>query len=259
MPSHPIAKRLIELSGVPIAAPSANLSGRPSGTTGEDVLSDLKGRILNVIDSGPATAGLESTVIDLQRNPPTILRPGAITLETIAKFIPNVVLFSIAKKKDSSNTDNDHQLNESTMEDDILAHPPTPGLKYRHYSPNTKVVLFDFDIDSVSDYPAIIKRMQAKIHEFINNFIKNDSTIGIMHVYSTISYKEFDAHEDLITIYPLGDENHIGEVGQKLFKALRDLEHNVDVIIVEGVREIEIGTTIMNRIRKAASEIITVT
>jgi len=164
--------------------------------------------------------------------------------------------FQFIKKKDTSSNGNTN----NEMEDEILAHPPTPGLKYRHYSPNTKVVLFDFDIDSASsDYPAIVKRMQAKIHEFINNFIKNDSTIGIMHVYSTISYKEFDAHEDLITIYPLGDENHIGEVGQKLFKALRDLEHNVDVIIVEGVREIEIGTTIMNRIRKAASEIITVT
>jgi len=243
-PSHPVAKRLIELAGVPVAAPSANLSGRPSGTTGEDVLSDLKGRILCVIDSGLTTAGMESTVIDLNRNPPTILRPGAITLENLVPFIPNVVVYSIEKHANK---------NESNIED-LLAHPPTPGLKYKHYSPNVKVVLFQLSKEINQDFKGVISRMQEKMHEYISGIIKTGCKIGILHVYSTITFDKFSAQKDLINIYQLGDENHPELVGKGLFKALRDLEKVVDVILMEGIKEEFEGYAVMNRIIKAADE-----
>ena len=105
MPNHPVALELIEASGVPIAAPSANTSGKPSPTLAEHVIEDLYGKIDMILDGGPTGVGLESTVLDLTTDVPTILRPGGITLETIRHFIPNAELdLSIISSNEKNST-----------------------------------------------------------------------------------------------------------------------------------------------------------
>ncbi len=119
MPNHPIALALIKESEVPIAAPSANLSGRPSPTTAEHVIRDLNGKIDVIIDGGDVTFGVESTVLDLTSEPPYILRPGPVTIEEIKTVIKNVEVHPVAKAEKPIET--------------VIA--KSPGVKYRHYAP----------------------------------------------------------------------------------------------------------------------------
>jgi len=118
MPSHPIAKKLIELADLPVAAPSANRSGSPSPTRFEHLFADMNGRAEMLIDGGDCAVGVESTVLDLTREPYTILRPGAVTEEMLKEFIPTVRVYS---EKFKGGT------------------PPSPGMKYRHYAPKAQV------------------------------------------------------------------------------------------------------------------------
>ncbi|MFA6460996.1 MAG: L-threonylcarbamoyladenylate synthase [Candidatus Woesearchaeota archaeon] len=124
MPDHPLAYKLIKLSKLSIAAPSANLSGRPSPTSAKHVIDDMKGRVEGIIDGGNCQVGLESTVIDLTGKVPILLRPGAVTLEQLRK-----VLGEVKVANPESNT------------------PKSPGMKYQHYSPETPVVLIKGDIE----------------------------------------------------------------------------------------------------------------
>ncbi len=120
MPQNKIALALIKALGHPIAAPSANLSGRPSGTAAGHVLQDFAGKIEMIIDGGPVTVGVESTVLDLSRKPPTILRPGAVTQEDLTPILGRVVMGTTAEMKKRS-----------------------PGTRYRHYSPKAQVTLVE--------------------------------------------------------------------------------------------------------------------
>lgn len=119
-PSHPVARDLIRLSKVPIAAPSANLSGSPSPTNAQHVIEDLNGRVDMIIDGGPTTYGLESTVLDPMNHPPRIIRNGALSIEEIRRILPDI-------------TDATRILDNNK--------PLSPGMKYRHYAPRAKVVL----------------------------------------------------------------------------------------------------------------------
>lgn len=123
MPSHPAALRLIEKSGVPVAAPSANLSGSPSTTRAEHVIADLSGRVDYIIDGGACQVGLESTVLDLTEGTPQILRPGGIGLEALQRVLGNVTYEPALK--DSKKT------------------PKSPGMKYRHYAPKAELILVE--------------------------------------------------------------------------------------------------------------------
>ena len=125
-PSHPVAKKLIEYSNVPIAAPSANLSGKPSPTIARHVIDDLSGRVEAIIDGGTCDAGLESTVIDCTAEIPVILRPGIITLEDIKEYIPDAEI--------------DRHVLNAVMPGDT---PKCPGMKYRHYAPDAKVFVVE--------------------------------------------------------------------------------------------------------------------
>jgi len=226
MPSHPIARKLIELSNVPIAAPSANLSGRPSPTSAQHVYEDLKGRCPCIIDGGDCNFGVESTVIDISRN--LILRPGVITLEHLRPYIPEIKLYS--KQNDTEN---------------LVEKPPTPGLKYRHYSPNAQVVLLEGDKDG----------MEKILYETVNNILEKEEKIGIIHTHNNI-FKLNDniLNNTKIVTAIIGDLDHLEVVAKKLFKTLRDMEeHGVSVIIMEGITEDREGQAVMNRIRKATS------
>ena len=140
MPSHPFARDLISQAGVPIAAPSANISGRPSGTLGRHLLEDLSGRVDLIVDAGPSGIGLESTVIKIEKDKILILRPGAVTREMLKKVSGQEVVFAKSKK--------DLQF--------------SPGTKYRHYAPKAKLEIFK-DARALKRRLAILKKKNKKV------------------------------------------------------------------------------------------------
>ncbi len=126
MPSHPIAHALIQKAGVPIAAPSANRAGKPSVTRASHAFEDLFGKVSWIIDSGPSTAGIESTILDITQSPPVLLRPGAVSREKIEKEIGKIVVHSVVS-------------NPRQADQKLVA--VAPGMKYRHYAPKATVWL----------------------------------------------------------------------------------------------------------------------
>ena len=136
-PSHPVAHAVIEAAGVPLAAPSANLSGKPSPTTAEHCVHDLWGKVPLILDGGQCDVGVESTVVSVLGDHPVILRPGIISLEEIRKYLPSAEVSEAVTRKVS--------------DDEKVA---SPGLKYKHYSPDCKVILVKGSLDSFSRYVA---------------------------------------------------------------------------------------------------------
>ena len=134
-PSHPAARRLIELCGVPLAAPSANLSGSPSPTTAARVYDDMNGRIPAIIDGGDCIVGVESTVISFESDAVRILRPGGITREMLEKVVPNIII--------------DRGVLAELSPDTVA---PSPGMKYKHYAPKADVRIIKGDIDEYTEY-----------------------------------------------------------------------------------------------------------
>lgn len=143
MPGHPIARQLIELSGCPIAAPSANRFGRPSPTTAQHVLEDLDGRIELILDGGPTPIGVESTVVDLTQYPPMILRPGGVTLEALQEILGEVRLLSSTKSE---------------------AAKRSPGTRWRHYAPRAQLVLAE----------------PAELEQIVRELLKDGKRVGVM-------------------------------------------------------------------------------
>ncbi|MEA4911549.1 MAG: L-threonylcarbamoyladenylate synthase [Oscillospiraceae bacterium] len=135
MPSNPVAAKVIEKAGVPVAAPSANLSGKPSPTTGRHVLDDLHGKIPLILDAGPCQFGVESTVISLVGDTPTILRPGCVTPEEIRSILPDAVV-------------SDAVLHEVKPNEKVLS----PGMKYKHYAPRADVVIVKGTLEQFAKY-----------------------------------------------------------------------------------------------------------
>jgi len=254
MPKHPVAYKLIHLSGLPIAAPSANISGNPSPTTASHVFADLNGRVACILDGGPAEVGVESTVVDLNSKPPLILRPGGVTLEQLRIFVPNIQVY-------------EKSIHGSHME----SKPPTPGLKYKHYSPKAVVVLFEDCEDKLKLKEAICKSVREAAFD-------QKKSLGIIHTQSKLQYPQdiiensfqFSFHNkeenqvamnknssQKIVFYDLGNETKPAQVAHGIFAALRDLDMlKLDLILVEGISENEEGLAVMNRLRKAASQIL---
>jgi len=229
MPSHPVALSLIKYSNVPIAAPSANKSGKPSPTKASHVLDDFKDKIPLILDAGHTLYGVESTVIDLTKVPPILLRPGALPAEDIKKVVENLVIDEIA-----------YGFKKILEKEKVTS----PGLKYRHYAPEKPLILVEGNEESK------IK----KINELISYFKKNNKKVGLLIAYEN---KKFFVNDNEIEI--LGRKDNLFEIAYKLFEKLRKIDKkNIDVIIAEGFEDKGIGLTIMNRLRKAATERIVV-
>lgn len=227
MPSNQIAKHIIELSGLPIAAPSANLSGKPSPTLEEHVIKDLDGRVDMIVCGGQTVYGLESTVLDLTSEPATILRPGSVTLEDLKKVLENVQL--------------DPGLNETLKAE---AQPRSPGMKYTHYAPDAEVILFEGQPEAIAK---AIRNQLCEMDESLK--------LGILVTEEMVT-EYLDEADNIITI---GRRAQPEEIGATLFKALRDFDDlGVDLILAEGIEDTGIGEAVMNRLRKAASSIIRV-
>ncbi len=221
MPSHPIAQQIIKKTGRPLAAPSANVSGRPSPTNAFDVLADMRGRIACVIDGGPSRIGIESTVVDVTTQPVTILRPGLFTQESLQVYLPEVA-----------------------MDPGLIseAKPRSPGQKYAHYAPKAtfKVV--------VGESP---KTRQA-LKEMGDQYRKMGMKVGIMSFQSQALFPQADL------FLSLGDKADLSQMGRVLFEHLRTFDRaGVDVILGEGVEEVGFGLSLMNRIKKAANGRVT--
>lgn len=220
LPAHEIARSLIAESGTFVAAPSANLSGRPSPTTGEHVIEDLNGRVDMIIDAGAIEIGLESTIVDLSEHIPVILRPGFITKEMLKEVIGEVSLDPALM---------------TGVNSDIA--PKAPGMKYRHYAPEADLTVIKGDRDKV------IATMREMLHRDIQKGLK----VGIM---ISLDNKEYFEEGEVIC---LGNSIDGEEIAKHLFAALREFDaRNVDVIYSEAFSEEGIGHAIMNRLQKAA-------
>ncbi|MGE4358096.1 MAG: L-threonylcarbamoyladenylate synthase, partial [Candidatus Omnitrophota bacterium] len=210
MPSHPVALNLIREAKTPVAAPSANLFGKPSPTCARHVLEDLRNKIELVIDAGGTEVGLESTVLDLTQKPFTILRLGAVSVEELQSVIPGIKLYREKK---------------------ILA----PGMFKRHYSPRAKVIVVEEGRTQIEK----VKRLARK-------FLEEGKRVGIMAKEENKNkYQNFK-------IKVLGRGNDFRTCASNLFSLLREFDREkFDIIIVEGIKEKDLGRTIMERLRKA--------
>lgn len=221
IPSHPIARAVIEAAGVPIAAPSANISGKPSPTIAAHVVEDLMGRVDAIIAGGDCEVGLESTVLDLTGETPMILRPGGITKEMLERALATKVL-------------EDPALDKRSMEG---VTPKSPGMKYTHYSPRAEVLVVIGERSSVA----------MKINQMQQEYIKEGKKVGIICRDETCSL-----YRDAV-VKSMGMANNLSMMAANLFKILREFDNtDVDVIFAEGVEEAEVGRAIMNRLIKAS-------
>lgn len=220
MPQNNIARALIKAAGVPIAAPSANISGRPSPTDLKSCVEDLDGKVDFILGGENSTVGVESTIVDCTVSPVCILRPGAITLEMI-------------KSLDSKAYIDPSILSKPTGD----FKPKAPGMKYRHYAPKSPVKIIDGDINKVV----------AKINEMVLNYSEQGKKVGII---ATDETKEF---YNKGTVVSLGSRCHIDDISKNLFRVLRSFDNlDIDIILCESFDEIGVGTAIMNRLKKSA-------
>lgn len=220
MPSHPVALRLIEATGLPIAAPSANLSGKPSPTSGSHVWRDMKGKIPLILDSGACLVGLESTVLDVSGGVPTILRPGGISKEQLEEVLGEVRV-DVASKTQA---------------------PKAPGMKYRHYAPQGEIILLTGTTER------IIQRMGHEIQ-------KGHASLKKVGVLCSLESAPFLQSQLPDLLFVLGSKDRLEEVASNLFEGLRLCdERGIDLILAEGVEDRGLGTAIMNRLQKAAGK-----
>jgi L-threonylcarbamoyladenylate synthase len=221
MPKHKVALALIRESGCPIAAPSANLAGKPSPTSAKHVLDDLDGRIDAVLDGGPTLIGVESTVLDVSVDPPVLLRPGGTSLEALRKAIGEVKLHPFI-------------LAEAELPAEKAR---SPGMKHKHYAPKAQVILVE----------GIVPAMMSKVKELIGACWMQDKRVGVLATDETAWAYEADV------VKSLGSRRNVDAMAANLFRLLREFDNeNVDVILAESVPTEGLGLAVMNRLRKAS-------
>lgn len=221
MPDNKVALALIKEAGVPIAAPSANLSGRPSPTTAEHVLADMDGRIPLILDGGPCRFGVESTVLSLVGTP-TILRPGAVTKEMLEAVIGHVELADCLLKP---------------MEEGEKA--LSPGMKYKHYAPRAQVHV-------VTGEP---EQAAARVLERYKEYSATGKKVAVAGTKQTMEAYERQGVEAVL----MGDRENPVTLCANLFTLLRTLDgEGAEVILCEGISPEGTGLAYMNRLLRAA-------
>ena len=226
MPGHPVALQLIETSGMPIVAPSANTSGRPSPTTAVHVFEDMNGKIPLIIDGGECQVGLESTIVDLTGEVPMILRPGAITQEMLEEVLPEVTVDpAVAQARSVA----------------AAVVPKAPGMKYRHYAPKGKLIVTD--------------ATSQQMYELVRASAAEGKRVGLIVTDQMAEQLASWKQEVSAEMLCLGDRNKPEELAANLFGALRGAdEKNLEVIYGEALSREGVGEAIMNRFLKASSE-----
>lgn len=220
MPENEIAREIIKKSGVPIAAPSANVSGKPSGTNVNDIKDELSGKVDYIVDGGVSNVGIESTVVKVEKDIVNILRPGKVTPDDIEKLGVKVKLdihtFSNVNKKEKV---------------------ASPGMKHRHYAPNAKSVLVysNSELDMIQKIKDIVKE---KSSNYKNIFV--------------IGFNEHKQFFNNINYISFGSKENLNEVSKNIFSTLRLLDkEKCDFCIIEGVKKEGIGIAILNRLYRA--------
>lgn len=236
MPDDPVANRLIALAGVPVAAPSANTSGRPSPTTADHVWQDMNGRIEMILDGGPVGIGVESTIVDVSGDIPAVLRPGAITMEMLKDV-----------------------LGEVTIDPAILGplsadvRPKAPGMKYKHYAPKADLTLVKpagmgpepGQADGLSEEELSV--MVDKVRELTQEKIRDGYRVGV------ICTDESRECYDSGLVRSIGARKSQASVAHNLYALLREFDDlEVDYIFSESFPGDHLGQAIMNRLSKAA-------
>ncbi len=217
MPDHPIALKLIEFANVPIAAPSANVSGKPSPTMAKHVIEDMDGRVDMIISADRSRIGVESTVLDITSEVAVILRPGGVTLQQLQEVLG----------EDGIMVDN--------MINETVDKPRSPGMKYTHYAPNAAM--------------RIVRGSKNNMVSYIREQIKHyeESRIGVLCSDETKS--EYTGAQ----VISIGSVEHLDQSASNLFAALREFDQlGVEVIFAEAFEEDEMGLALMNRMKKAA-------
>lgn len=218
-PSHPVAHALIEECGVPIAAPSANLSGKPSPTSAKYVEEDMQGRVDIIIDGGECEIGLESTIVSIDGESLTLLRPGAITYDALCCVCSDVKIAPAVL----------HQLAENEK-------PLSPGMKYRHYAPNADFVLLDGDNESVLEF--IIREQKE-------------------HACAVLCYEEELPYLDGRLCISIGKREDLQAQAKALFSALREADKLGSMKIYAHLPKLEgLGLALYNRMIRAAAHTI---
>ncbi|WP_203363492.1 L-threonylcarbamoyladenylate synthase [Bacillus sp. REN10] len=214
MPDHPLALQLIRASQLPLAAPSANRSGKPSPTSAKHVLDDLDGQVAGILDGGETGVGVESTVVDCTTEIPVILRPGGITKEELEAVVGEVLLDPALKN--------------------VNERPKSPGMKYKHYAPNAPMILLDGS--------------REWIQQQINDERAQGKKVGLLTTEEDASFYEAD------TILPCGSRLDLTTVAHSLYDVLRAFnDMKVEVIFSEVFPYEGVGLAVMNRLEKAAS------
>ncbi len=218
-PSHKIAQKLIEYSGGYVAAPSANISGKPSPTQAKYVIEDMEGRVEAIVDGGAVGIGLESTILDLTVNPPQILRPGYVTQQMLEEVLGQV------------------EMDRAVIDPESGQAPKAPGMKYRHYAPKAEL--------------QIVEGASEAVIEYINRQTKEAKAqgkkIGVIATAASAAGYSADV------IKNLGDREDEATIAKNLFTVLREFdEENVDGIYSESFSADGLGQAIMNRLLKAA-------
>ena len=215
-PSNETAQRLIKAAGVPIAAPSANLSGKPSPTSAAHVIADMAGRIDAIIDGGACDVGVESTIVDFTGDKPEILRPGGVTYDDLKAVGLDIIINKNILKSIGANEV-----------------PKSPGMKYKHYAPNAEVTVVEGEKDAV----------QKKIKELLKGV--DGKTAGVLAMYG--------AEYDDAVILTAGESNR--EYAKNLFSALREFDNlGVEIVFAEFCEKDGYGLAVKNRLYKAAAQ-----
>ncbi|MFI3236562.1 MAG: L-threonylcarbamoyladenylate synthase [Lachnospiraceae bacterium] len=223
MPSHKVALAFIDAAGGYIAAPSANVSGRPSPTLAKYVMEDMDGKIPCIIDGGDVGIGVESTIIDLTEEIPVILRPGYITQRMLQEVVGRVEM--------------DHALAHDTVREGSLLKPKAPGMKYRHYAPKGSLLIVSGESQVVAEH----------INHQCEKAEKHKQSVCVLCTEET---------RGLYEKYPIkivGSRADETSIARGLYKTLRECDDEaVEVILAEGYQSVGVGEAIMNRLLKAA-------
>jgi len=224
IPNDAIALALIKAAGGYVSAPSANTSGRPSPTRASHVEEDMNGQIAMILDGGPVSIGVESTILDLTVDPPAILRPGAVTKEMIEDVIQEEVVGGLALT-------------------DANEHPKAPGMKYKHYAPKGQLVIVEGAAEAVA----------KRILTLAQQALQDGERVAVLCTEETSNYYQAKAAAMKLPLYSLGKKNYPESVANRFYHLLRRLDQeDFTLIYSESIPSEGIGVAVMNRMEKAA-------
>ena len=221
MPDNDIARALIRSAGVPIAAPSANISGRPSPTTAQAVYRDMQGRIPLILDGGPCRFGVESTIVDCTGEVAVVLRPGAITLEMLQEVLGQV------------------RLDPALVGADTV--PRAPGMKYTHYAPKAPLTLLEGEPD----------KMAVALRQQLCSLQAAGHIVGVIASQEAVASLVDILPQELLCVY--GQQGDLRAIAANLYEALRSFDSKpADMLLAEGTSDAGLGLAVMNRLHKAS-------